>query len=78
MLGASSTSVGAAFALLLILAVAVFLWALPIWVARQIGKPKHRTAWWAFWLGWFGVLIVYLLPPREIREWDAANVRWKT
>ncbi len=44
----------------------VVVWVLPVWLGRQIGKPKHRAGgWWGFWLGWLGVLVVALLPAKE-------------
>jgi hypothetical protein len=53
---------------LLALGMIVVLWALPVWLGRQIGKPKQRAGgWWGFWLGWLGVLVVTLLPARERR-----------
>jgi hypothetical protein len=40
-------------------------WFLPIYVAHQIGAPKHRAGFaWGLFLGWLGVLVVALLPAR--------------
>jgi drug/metabolite transporter (DMT)-like permease len=42
-----------------------FFWALAIYVAHQIGRPKHRAGFaWGLFLGWLGVLCVALLPAR--------------
>jgi hypothetical protein len=36
-----------------------------MFVAHQIGKPKRRSGFlYGFFLGWIGVIIVALLPPR--------------
>jgi hypothetical protein len=44
--------------------IAIF-WVLPIFVGSAIGKPKNRSGgWWGFFLGWLGVIIVAVLPPR--------------
>lgn len=57
---------GEAVVLILFLGVIAFFWLLPIYVAHQIGAPKHRSGFaWGLFLGWLGVLIVALLPKRE-------------
>jgi hypothetical protein len=56
---------------------------LPIYVAHQIGTSKNRLGWvWGFLLGWLGVIVVALLPPkgspvsaRERLEWEQRQ-RW--
>jgi hypothetical protein len=43
----------------------VILWIVPIFVGHAIGKSKNRHGgWWGFFLGWLGVIIVAVLPPR--------------
>lgn len=45
--------------------VVLIIWILPIYVAAQIGAPKNRQGfWWGVSLGWIGVIVVALLPPR--------------
>lgn len=47
-----------------IVAGAVVLWIVPIFVANAIGGPKGRAgAAYGIFLGWLGVLVVALLPP---------------
>jgi hypothetical protein len=44
----------------------VVAYVLPFFVARRIGVRKgRRWFWYAFFLGWIGVLILALLPPRR-------------
>lgn len=41
------------------------IWVLPIFVAASIGNPKGRAGWlYGILLGWLGVLLVALLPPK--------------
>ena len=41
------------------------LWFLAIYLAKEIGKSKNRNGfWWGFLLGWLGVLVIALLPPK--------------
>lgn len=48
-----------------VLVVIAFFWVLPVFVGYAIGKAKNRHGgWWAFFLGWIGVLIVALLPAK--------------
>jgi hypothetical protein len=50
----------------IVIAFVGLLWILPIYVAHQIGAPKHRAGFaWGLFLGWFGVLVVALLPARQ-------------
>lgn len=57
---------GEAVVLVLVLGAIGLAWILPIYVAHQIGIPKHRSGFvWGLFLGWFGVLVVALLPARE-------------
>jgi hypothetical protein len=50
--------------ILIELLVVTLLWFIPIYVAHQIGAPKHRHGLlWGLCLGWLGVLVVALLPP---------------
>jgi hypothetical protein len=49
--------------------VAFIIWILPCYVAHQIGAPKNRFGLgWGVCLGWLGVIIVALLPPRNQKE----------
>jgi hypothetical protein len=48
-----------------ILVAVLIVWILPIFIAHAIGKPKRRAGWaWGLFLGWLGVIIVFLLPSR--------------
>ena len=49
----------------MLLVYVAILWALPIWVANEIGKPKNRAGWAWGLIGWLGVIIVSLLPAIE-------------
>ena len=43
----------------------IVFWIIPIFVGHSIGTPKHRSGGvWGALLGWLGVIIVALLPPR--------------
>jgi hypothetical protein len=49
-----------------ILVGAIILWIVPIFVAHAIGKAKHRAGFlYGLFLGWLGVIIVFVLPTRE-------------
>jgi hypothetical protein len=40
-------------------------WISAIYVSHEIGIRKNRAKYaWGFWLGWLGVVAVYVLPPR--------------
>jgi hypothetical protein len=59
-------------------------WILPIFIGSAIGKPKNRSGgWWAFFLGWLGVIIVAVLPtkpPMTLEELEkrrpTSDPRW--
>lgn len=49
----------------IVLTILAVVWLLPIYVAHEIGEPKRRSGFaWGLFLGWFGVIIVALLPTR--------------
>jgi hypothetical protein len=43
------------------------VWILPIGITISIGKARNRLNGWAYglFLGWIGVLTIYVLPPKE-------------
>ena len=44
----------------------LIVWAVCIYAAHEIGKPKGRIGWiWGFLFGIFGVILVALLPATE-------------
>jgi len=55
-------------AALFIISLVVLLasWGTAVYVASEIGYPKGRAGIaWGIIFGWFGVFIVYVLPPKE-------------
>jgi hypothetical protein len=57
---------------------ALIFWALPVWVCVAQGKARNRNGWaWGLLLGWLGVLMIFLLPPRKLSplelEWKQFN-----
>jgi hypothetical protein len=54
-----------------ILVAVVVLYVLPVWVCVARGPERGRDGWpWGLLLGWFGVLMIFLLPPGEVAEVD--------
>lgn len=48
-----------------VLIVIAIVWVAPIFVAASVGNPKGRAGWlYGILLGWLGVLLVALLPPK--------------
>ena len=48
---------------------AVILWVVPIFVATSQGRSKHRAGFaYGLFLGWIGVIILALLPPRLVEN----------
>lgn len=49
---------------------AAVLWVAPLFVAYSVGRSRGREGlWYALFLGWIGVLVLLMLPPRR----DAAT-----
>jgi hypothetical protein len=62
LLAAETSGIGLAGGIVLL----VVTWFIPFFVAHRIGVRKGRMwFWWAFFLGWLGVLILAFLPSKR-------------